>query len=110
MPVDNLVRKATSERQLQIYSLLFCRPEELCLTFSCANGLGPEVDLVPEGSQLEVTSANWREYYKLMLAFKLHKSIQTEIEAVRKGLQHIVDDRTMHILHRSAMFIPAGYL
>ena len=77
-----------------------CRPEDLCLTFSCGNGLGPEVDLVPQGSQIEVTHANWREYYKHMLAFKLQKSIDPEVAAVRKGLKHIVDDRTMQLLHR----------
>lgn len=80
---------------------MFCRPEELCLTYSCGHGLGPEVDLVPDGHHLEVTSANWRDYYKHMLAYKLHKSIHSEVEAVRKGLQHIVDDRTMQLLHRS---------
>lgn len=76
------------------------RPEELCLTFSCGHGVGPEVDLVPQGSQIEVTSSNWREYYKHMLAFKLHKGIEMEVGAVRKGFQHIVDDRTMQLLRR----------
>lgn len=37
-----------------------------------------------------------------MLAFKLHGSIQAEVAAVRKGLQHIVDNRTMQLLHRFA--------
>ncbi|DBB02561.1 TPA: E3 ubiquitin-protein ligase smurf2 [Trebouxia sp. C0006] len=78
------------------------KPEELCLTFSCANGLGPEADLIPEGSQVEVDSTNWQDYYKHMVAFKLHKSIQREVEAVKKGLQHFVDERTMKLLHRYA--------
>ena len=77
-----------------------CRPEELCLTFTCSNGLGPEVDLEPGGSEKEVTSANWRSYCDLLLAYKLQKSIQPEVDAVRKGLQHLVDDRTMQLLHR----------
>lgn len=47
-----------------------------------------------------MTSANWQEYYNHMLAFKLHKSIAAEVEAVRRGLQHIVDARTMQLLHR----------
>lgn len=77
-----------------------CRPEDLWLTFSCGNSLAPEADLVPQGSQIGVTNANWREYYKHMLAFKLHKSIATEVEAVRKGFRHIVDDRTLQLLQR----------
>ncbi len=86
--------------KLSMVCLLCCRPEELCLTFSCANGLGPEADLIPDGNQVEVDSTNWRDYYKHMVAFKLHKSIQREVEAVKKGLQHFVDERTMELLHR----------
>ena len=82
------------------FCLLHCRPEVLCLTFSCAHGLESEVDLIPGGSQVDVNSTNWRDYYNLMLAFKLHGSIQAEVAAVRKGLQHIVDNRTMQLLHR----------
>lgn len=86
--------------KLSMVCLLCCRPEELCLTFSCANGLGPEADLIPDGNQVEVNSTNWQDYYKHMLAFKLHKSIQREVEAVKKGLQHFIDERTMKLLHR----------
>ena len=87
-----------------------CRPEDLCLTFSCGNGLAPEADLVAHGSQIAVTSANWQEYYKYMLAFKLHNSIATEVEALRKGFQHAVDDRTMQLLHRCRSRANCGML
>ena len=81
-------------------SLVHCRPEELCLTFSCSHGLGPEIELEPGGSQKEMNSSNWQSYHGLLLAFKLHRSIRDEVEAVRKGLRHVVDDRTMQLLHR----------
>ena len=86
--------------KLSTACLSCCRPEELCLTFSCAHGLGPEANLIPDGNQVEVDSSNWRDYHKHMVAFKLHKSIQREVEAVKKGLQHFVDERTMRLLHR----------
>ena len=86
--------------KLSTACLSCCRPEELCLTFSCAQGLGPEANLIPDGNQVEVDSSNWRDYYKHMVAFKLHKSIQREVEAVKKGLQHFVDERIMRLLHR----------
>ena len=83
--------------------LVDCRPEELCLSFTCSNGLGPEVELAPDGSNVEVHGGNWRDYYTALLAWKLQGSFQAEVQAVKKGLLHLVDDRTMHMLHRCAL-------
>ena len=77
-----------------------CRPEELYLTFTCSNGLDKEVELEPNGANIEVDSSNWRSYCKALLAWKLENSIQAEVQAVKKGLLHFVDDRTMQLLHR----------
>lgn len=85
---------------IQAYLRECCRPEELYLTFSYAHGLGPEVELVTGGAQTDVTSSNWLEYYDVLLAWKLQGSIHAEVQAVKKGLMHIVDDRTMQLLHR----------
>lgn len=94
--------RATRKHSLHTFTLACgcCRPEDLCLTFTCANGLRPEVELVPHGADQDVTSSNWREYYNALLAWKLQGSIHVEVQAVKKGFLHIVDDRTMQLLHR----------
>lgn len=67
--------------------------EELGLDFTVViNELGETKvhDLKPNGSNIQVTSANRIEYISLMADFKLNRQIRQQCAAFRKGLANVV--------------------
>ena len=44
-----------------------------------------EVDLIPNGSKIEVTKENKMKYLDALAQYKLHTRVSTEIEAFVKG-------------------------
>ena len=48
-----------------------------------------EVDLIPDGSKVEVTKENRMKYLDALAQYKLHTRVSAEIEAFAKGM-HVV--------------------
>ncbi len=54
--------------------------ETLCLTFSMLLENGEEIDLKPNGRDMDVTEANKEEYLKLLLEHRMLSSIRDQLE------------------------------
>jgi hypothetical protein len=63
--------------------------QSLNLTFSCHEKFFDseyEIELVPLGSNLEVSAENREEFIKLMTDWKMNKSVEPNLDAFYKGL------------------------
>ncbi len=47
-----------------------------------------EVDLIPDGSKIEVTKENRMKYLDALAQYKLHTRVSAEVEAFTKGITH----------------------
>ena len=67
--------------------------KSLNLTFSCFESFFDskyEVELVPFGSNMEVSNANKEEFIRLITDWKLNKSVELQLNAFYNGLEKVV--------------------
>ncbi|XP_046664774.1 E3 ubiquitin-protein ligase HECTD1 isoform X3 [Homalodisca vitripennis] len=100
---DNTLSPETKARQIQNLSLVSSdgsRLEDLMITFtylpsSKVYGFN-SVDLVSNGSDIEVRLDNLEEYLELTTKFMLETGIARQMEALRSGFNHVFPLRKLH--------------
>ncbi|XP_065912323.1 E3 ubiquitin-protein ligase NEDD4-like [Dysidea avara] len=68
-------------------------PEPLCLTFSTNKellGEVEEIDLKPNGRDIEVTEGNKMEYIHLMIKWRFEDRVKKQMDAFKKGFEDII--------------------
>ncbi|XP_028409718.1 LOW QUALITY PROTEIN: apoptosis-resistant E3 ubiquitin protein ligase 1-like [Dendronephthya gigantea] len=93
----------TDDKQLYSSKIEYIQkvdPEDLNLFFSeeeyDRNGkLVKEVELIPDGSKIEVTTQNRMKYLDALAQYKLHTGIKHEVEAFIKGLNELIPDNLL---------------
>ncbi|KAK9814087.1 hypothetical protein WJX72_000455 [[Myrmecia] bisecta] len=78
-----------------------CDVEDMCLTFTAYDVSGNEVELLPNGSEVEVTRANLASFVELLTTYKLLVGIQPQLAAFVKGLTQLMPQRIMELVHSS---------
>lgn len=74
--------------------------ESLCLNFSTtidSLGVVTEVELIPGGSKIPVTSSNLSMYILLLVDFKLNREMSQQVAAFRKGLYSVVREHWIRL-------------
>jgi ubiquitin-protein ligase E3 C len=67
--------------------------EDLCLTMSVTEndfGEGKEIELVPNGANVDVTNANKLRYIHLVAKYHMSDRIKTQSEAFSRGLWEVI--------------------
>jgi len=54
-------------------------------------GLHEEIELVPNGKQIPVTTENRHEFVRLFIDFEFKKQCEKQIEYFKKGFERMVD-------------------
>lgn len=80
--------------------------EDLSLTFSIDEqefGATQTVDLVPNGSNVPVTTSNKMEYIQLVCDYKLNKRIAPQCKAFFEGLSDIIDPKWLRMFDQQEL-------
>jgi len=75
-------------------------PEPLCLTFSASReflGQLEDVELKPNGADIDVTERNKREYVDLLMKWRFEHRINKQMEAIKKGFNDVFPLRMLQI-------------
>jgi hypothetical protein len=67
-------------------------PEPLCLTFTASReflGQVEEVELKPNGGDIDVVESNKKEYVKLLVKWRFEERISQQMDAIKKGFNDI---------------------
>uniref|UniRef100_A0A7S2UH98 HECT-type E3 ubiquitin transferase n=1 Tax=Attheya septentrionalis TaxID=420275 RepID=A0A7S2UH98_9STRA len=84
----------------QLYNnLMFLKTYEgdaadLCLTFTVANddfGRNDEIELIPNGANIEVTNSNKQRYIGLMAKYHVCDKVKQQSQAFTRGLWEVID-------------------
>jgi len=75
-------------------------PEPLCLTFSASReflGQLEDVELKPNGADIDVTERNKKEYVDLLMKWRFEHRINKQMEAIKKGFNDVFPLRMLQI-------------
>jgi len=81
---------------------------DLCLTFTVTEdnmGAQNEVELVPAGSQLPVSSTNKHRYIHLVAKYHLYDVIQHQAEAFTRGLWEVINPKLLQMFNEPELQI-----
>jgi len=67
-------------------------------TFAVLSPTGEEIELIPDGANIDVDESNKKEYVDHLVNFKLFGSIATQLDLVRNGFYDIVSPRVINLL------------
>jgi len=76
--------------------------EDLCLTFSIANddfGTKKEVELLPNGAQIDVTNTNKHRYIGLVAKHHVCDRVKEQSQAFTRGLWDVIDPNWLRIFN-----------
>ncbi|WWC68012.1 uncharacterized protein I206_101931 [Kwoniella pini CBS 10737] len=82
------------------------KPEELALNFAITEddlGVKRTIDLVPNGSEIAVTSENRHEYIQLVCKYKLDRQISAQSRAFFNGLSDLIDAKWLRMFDQQEL-------
>ncbi|CAL6046473.1 Ubiquitin-protein_ligase [Hexamita inflata] len=92
-----------SLKQLQTYDGDF---EDLCLSFSVTEevfGTKTQVDLIDHGSEIAVTNFNKDEFVNLRFAYEIHKAVEQQFTAFKKGFNLVTQCSSFSLFSHSEL-------
>jgi len=80
--------------------------QDLCLDFTLPGY--PDIELVENGSQVDVTNWNVEEYLKEIINFTIGKGVSKQIEAFRKGFNSVFPISNLSIFDNDELVLLFG--
>jgi len=81
--------------QANVFLVDGCRVEELCLSFVAP---GTNIDLIPSGSNVQVTLDNLSDYLRKVFRYLLITSVAKQIRAVKEGFEEVCSTDAFRVL------------